>query len=267
MQALFPACVMGMKLSCCFRTYRLCASLCSALWFVFSTWPVDKQQTAQLYQNACSSGLSRCLKDLRSVTWGENQQAWDQQAISYHSRHLDRTEGQHLWTGRARQPQQAPSGWCMSLQPLQIATAITFRPSQCSPAQQSWTQAQQNSIKTCPDLCGPKNAQPAVGLDTTSWTVLSNAAGRPEATAEPVIEAMERVVCWSANGNMMFLPCGHTCTCTACAQPFVQDAIYSMCQGAVESAIASDVLCSWFLQAEPHNVKCDLHKISAATLQ
>ena len=121
--------------------------------------------------------------------------------------------------------------------------------------------------QTCPDLCGPKNAQPAVGLDTTSWTVLSNAAGRPEATAEPVIEAMERVVCWSANGNMMFLPCGHTCTCTACAQPFVQDAIYSMCQGAVESAIASDVLCSWFLQAEPHNVKCDLHKISAATLQ
>ena len=83
--------------------------------------------------------------------------------------------------------------------------------------------------RTCPDLCGPKNAQPAAWLDTTSWTMLSNAAGRPEATAEPVIEAMERVICWSADANMLFLPCGHTCTCTACAQPFVQDAIYPMC--------------------------------------
>ena len=53
----------------------------------------------------------------------------------------------------------------------------------------------------------------------------------------------ECIVCWSAASSIIFLPCGHICCCSPCAQPMLTEGVpCPMCRGAVGSAIALEDL-------------------------
>ena len=48
----------------------------------------------------------------------------------------------------------------------------------------------------------------------------------------------ECVVCWEAEANHIFQPCGHLCTCLSCAQPFLHSQVpCPMCRAPVVSSV------------------------------
>ena len=52
-------------------------------------------------------------------------------------------------------------------------------------------------------------------------------------------DEMECAVCWAADASVIFQPCGHTCTCPACAQLVLSTGhLCPMCRGTVEGGIA-----------------------------
>ena len=49
----------------------------------------------------------------------------------------------------------------------------------------------------------------------------------------------ECVVCWEANAELIFRPCGHACACSSCAHLFLtSSALCPMCRAPIEGGIA-----------------------------
>ena len=56
--------------------------------------------------------------------------------------------------------------------------------------------------------------------------------------ADAVLEEEECVVCWVAGPAVIFQPCGHLCTCSSCAQPFLaQSRACPMCRATITGGI------------------------------
>ena len=73
--------------------------------------------------------------------------------------------------------------------------------------------------------------------DATSSTSRadSSAADGADAGAEEV----ECIVCWAAGAEVVFQPCGHLCTCSSCAEPFLgQRLACPMCRATVAGGIS-----------------------------
>ena len=53
-------------------------------------------------------------------------------------------------------------------------------------------------------------------------------------------EDAECVVCWAADANVLFQPCGHLCICSACAAAFKDPAVSALSNVPVPSECSSD---------------------------
>ena len=52
-------------------------------------------------------------------------------------------------------------------------------------------------------------------------------------------ESMDSVVCWDANADVVFVPGGHACSCTACAEHLVgKAALCPVCRGQIDGSIS-----------------------------
>ena len=48
----------------------------------------------------------------------------------------------------------------------------------------------------------------------------------------------ECVVCWAADASVLFQPCGHFCTCSDCAEPFLwQSVACPMCRTPISAGV------------------------------
>ena len=76
----------------------------------------------------------------------------------------------------------------------------------------------------------------SVTVDNSQPCPAQNLIAVPDAVA-----ASECVVCWVAEPSIIYLPCGHMCTCEGCAQSFQIQAVPAcpMCRAPVTSMIAS----------------------------
>ena len=50
----------------------------------------------------------------------------------------------------------------------------------------------------------------------------------------------ECVVCWASAASVIFQPCGHFCTCHACAQPYLCGGLCMMCRQPITSSLLLD---------------------------
>ena len=59
-----------------------------------------------------------------------------------------------------------------------------------------------------------------------------------QSAADAALEEEECVVCWAAEAAVVFQPCGHLCTCSCCAQPFLaQSRACPMCRATITGGI------------------------------
>ena len=68
---------------------------------------------------------------------------------------------------------------------------------------------------------------------------LASSKPLPDDLGQEAVEAAECVVCWAADANVLYLPCGHCCTCQGCAQSFQLDTLPAcpMCRQTVASMV------------------------------
>ena len=95
-------------------------------------------------------------------------------------------------------------------------------------------------------ISGPEEVQRRQATDDNTTkpdpAPVSGSVVAPEPLSPgPVNDAglSECVVCWAAVVSIVFLPCGHTCTCSDCAAVFLASAVpCPMCRQAVTSTVA-----------------------------
>ena len=95
------------------------------------------------------------------------------------------------------------------------------------------------SSSTAPEVGQPERIPSADGVIRTKASRNSRRAHtksrRPIAAAQ---DSGDCIVCWSAAAGIIFQPCGHTCCCVPCAQPFLVDGHpCPMCRGTVAAGI------------------------------
>ena len=123
------------------------------------------------------------------------------------------------------------------LQP-QIATSLVKAEPTCTAVADSSEEKDQqpDAQSATSSSCSPVH-DPCLTVPQRSASVLPPASCA-DAGVE-LLESMECVVCWDASADVVFQPCGHACSCTACAESLIgKVAFCPMCRSQIDCSIS-----------------------------
>lgn len=153
-----------------------------------------------------------------------------------HAASMDHSDSaQHTSTLAALEPENASQ----HVQP--DPSMLTSQRVSSSITQSKAAEQQEAAVEHPPSLAAAAGGSSKSAADTTNTARLSPSDGNNadlSFAADAESAGQECVVCWCAKACVLFQPCGHRCTCSACAPLFAAQAgLCPMCRASVEGSI------------------------------